>query len=123
VVVEHTGDNQQAEPNQGHAEKPKKRNRNSGGRRPGAGAPKGNLNGFKHGRRSRQLADVVMTFAANPKLRDTLVALANRAGLTQAKAEEIAARFLVNAIIKGVKIENPQQARAINDLLRKMADR
>jgi hypothetical protein len=101
----------------------KKRNSNWGGRRPGAGAPRGNLNGFKHGRRSRQLADAVMIFAANPKLRDTLVALANRAGLKQEKAEEIAARFLVNAIIKGVKIENPEQARAISNLLRKLAER
>ena len=95
----------------------KKRHPNWGGRRPGAGAPRGNLNGFKHGRRSRQLADAAMVLAANPRLRATLIALANRAGLKQAKAEEIAARFFVNAITRGIKIENPEQARAITDLI------
>lgn len=98
----------------------KKRNPNWGGRRPGAGAPKGNLNGFKHGGRSRQLAHAAMVMAANPRLRDNLVALANRAGLKQAKAEDVAARFFVNAITKGVKIENEEQARAITDLIREM---
>ena len=92
-----------------------------GGRRPGAGAPKGNLNGFKHGGRSRQLAQAAMVLAANPRTRETLIALARRAGLNQASAEVIAARFFVNAITKGVKIDNPEQARAITDLIREMA--
>ena len=94
-----------------------------GGRRPGAGAPKGNLNGFKHGRRSRQLAEAVMFFAANPTTRATLIALANRYRVKQGKTEDDAARFFVNAITKGIKIENEEQARAITDLLRAMAEK
>ena len=101
----------------------KKKRGNWGGRRPGAGAPKGNLNGFKHGRRSRQLAEVVMFVAANPTTRATLVALANRYQVKQGKVEDDVARFFVNAITKGVKIENPEQARAITDLIRAMAEK
>jgi hypothetical protein len=121
VAEDHTNDDQQPSRSRGETPKPTKRNPNWDGRRPGAGAPKGNLNGFKHGRRSRQLSEAVMIMAANPKLRDTLVALANRAGLKQAKAEDVAARFFVNAITKGIKIENPRQARAITDLIREMS--
>ena len=121
MAEEHTNENQQPQPTRRAASRRSKRKRGWGGRRPGAGAPKGNLNGFKHGRRSRQLAEAVAILAANPKVRDSLVALANRAGLKQAKAEDVGARFLVNAITKGVKIENAEQARAITDLLRNMA--
>ena len=51
-----------------------------GGRRPGAGAPKGNLNGLKHGLRSKQVSQLGLVFAANPKRvlsRDRLLELAN----------------------------------------------
>jgi hypothetical protein len=99
-----------------------KKGGNWGGRRPGAGAPKGNLNGFKHGRRSRRLADAVQVLVANPTIRATLEALASRAGLRQATAEEAAIRFFINGMTRGIKIDNPEQARAIADLLRKMAD-
>ena len=65
-----------------------------GGKRPGAGAPKGNLNALKSGRRSRQLKMVIQALVAaptvrrvmlqlaqqdirrNPRLRDTIAALA-----------------------------------------------
>jgi hypothetical protein len=97
---------------------PKKRHPNWGGRRRGAGAPRGNLNGFKHGRRSRQLAEAAAVLAANPITRRTLINIGNRAGQQQARAEEVAARFLINAMTRGVKIENPQQAQAITDVLR-----
>jgi hypothetical protein len=99
----------------------RKRSSNWGGRRRGAGAPKGNLNGFKHGRRSRQLAQAAAVLAANPGIRDTLIAIGNHAGKQQARADEVAARFLINAIARGVKIENPGQARAITDLLKALA--
>jgi hypothetical protein len=94
-----------------------------GGRRAGAGAPKGNLNGFKHGRRSRQLAEVVMFVAANPTTRATMISLANRYGVKQAKTEDDVARFFVNAITKGIKVENPEQARAVTALIRAMAEK
>jgi hypothetical protein len=101
----------------------KKRNPNWGGRRPGAGAPKGNLNGFKQGRRSRQLAEATMFLAANPTTRATLVALSNRYRVKQGKVEDDVARFFVNAITRGIKIENEEQARAITDLVRAMAQK
>ena len=97
--------------------------RSWGGKRAGAGAPKGNLNGFKHGRRSRQLAEAVMFFAGNPTTRATLISLANRYRVKQEKTEDVAARFFVNAINKGIKIENEEQARAIMGLLRAMAEK
>ena len=79
----------------------RKRKKKRGGRRPGAGAPKGNLNAFKHGRYSMQFAALGAVMASNPKLRDTLLALAERHGLKQAKAEEIGwdvlLRFLKHA--------------------------
>ena len=89
-----------------------------GGRRPGAGAPKGNLNGFKHGRRSRRLAETVMVLAANPTTREALVALARRNAQERQTAEEAAARWLVNAITRGIKIHSPDDARVLADLIR-----
>jgi len=47
-----------------------------GGPRPGAGAPRGNLNALKHGRRSTQFSQLGLLLAANPKIRDALLALA-----------------------------------------------
>ncbi|MFQ5933537.1 MAG: hypothetical protein ACE5KI_02720 [Dehalococcoidia bacterium] len=45
-----------------------------GGKRPGAGAPKGNLNRLKHGRNSRQLQILVDLVAEIPELRDMFLA-------------------------------------------------
>lgn len=42
------------------------RRRNWGGRRPGAGAPKGTLNALKHGRRSAQLLAIAEVLANDP---------------------------------------------------------
>jgi hypothetical protein len=64
-----------------------------------------------------------MFVAANPTTRATMIALANRYGVKQAKTEDDVARFFINAITKGIKIENPEQARAITDLIRAMADK
>ncbi len=38
-----------------------------GGRRPGAGAPKGNLNGLKHGRNSRRFQELANALAEPPE--------------------------------------------------------
>jgi hypothetical protein len=38
-----------------------------GGKRPGAGAPRGNLNGFKHGRNSQQHRQLVRLIARDPE--------------------------------------------------------
>lgn len=44
-----------------------------GGRRPGAGAPKGNLNALKNGSRSKQLRAVIIALLAIPQTRHVLL--------------------------------------------------
>lgn len=39
-----------------------------GGKRPGAGAPKGNLNGFKHGRNSKQHQKLLELISRDPEV-------------------------------------------------------
>ncbi len=99
----------------------RKKHTNWGGRRPGAGAPKGNLNGLKHGLRSKQVARLSQVWANNPELQATLIALAERQGLKQNKAEDIAARVFVK-LLQDFKIENQEQARALRALLRQLGE-
>ena len=49
-----------------------------GGKRPGAGAPKGNLNALKHGRHSAQLQQLAVTLALLPSVRDTFIKVDRR---------------------------------------------
>jgi hypothetical protein len=49
-----------------------------GGKRPGAGAPKGNLNALKSGRRSRQLKIVIQALVAAPSVRRVMLQLARQ---------------------------------------------
>lgn len=72
-----------------------------GGKRPGAGAPKGNLNALKHGRYSQQFAKVGALMAADPKLRAHLFDIADRVQLKQQKASEIALVFLAATYEQG----------------------
>ena len=65
-----------------------------GGRRPGAGAPPGNLNALKHGRRSAQFAQLGALLATLPEARQALLALARRHRLKQRRAEDVAALLL-----------------------------
>ncbi len=46
-----------------------------GGKRPGAGAPSGNLNAYKHGRYSLQAALFIQALLGNPKTRRLLIHL------------------------------------------------
>lgn len=62
-----------------------------GGKRPGAGAPRGNMNAMKHGAYSRQFAQVGALLAQDPTMRRTLLDLARRHGLKQQRANEVAA--------------------------------
>ncbi len=87
-----------------------------GGRRPGAGAPKGNLNGLKHGLHSKQLAALGLAFASNPKLQQALLTLASRQQYKQRKAERVAAQIFAAMLKRGVEIKTEQQRRALNDL-------
>ena len=86
-----------------------------GGRRPGAGAPRGNLNALKHGRRSRQLSQLGALLAANPATRAALLELAGRHAEKQFKAEEVAADILgrlfehAHDIARGVPSRGPFQ--------------
>ena len=49
-----------------------------GGKRPGAGAPKGNLNALKSGSRSRQLKIVIEALIAAPTVRGLMLRLAQQ---------------------------------------------
>jgi hypothetical protein len=49
-----------------------------GGKRPGAGAPKGNLNALKTGTRSRQLKIVIGALVAAPSVRRVMLQLARQ---------------------------------------------
>ena len=66
-----------------------------GGPRPGAGAPRGNLNALKHGRRSRQFAEIGALIAQAPAARDALLAMARQRQRHQEHAEETAAALIV----------------------------
>jgi hypothetical protein len=62
-----------------------------GGKRPGAGAPKGNMNALKNGAYSKQFAQIGALFASDPKIREALLALAHKHDLRRHKANEVAA--------------------------------
>ena len=65
-----------------------------GGRRPGAGAPRGNMNALKSGAYSRQFAELGRLLAADPKIRAVLLDVATRAGRKFKTANEEAAYLL-----------------------------
>jgi len=62
-----------------------------GGKRPGAGAPKGNLNALKHGLRSHQVRNLSLTLAQIPLFRSYLQRLARRRRQNNAAAIALAA--------------------------------
>ncbi|MDO8617130.1 MAG: hypothetical protein Q7T33_15580 [Dehalococcoidia bacterium] len=65
-----------------------------GGRRPGAGAPRGNLNALKHGLRSKQFAAVGALLAQDPGVRRALLDIGRRMEARRGKANEVAALLL-----------------------------
>jgi hypothetical protein len=65
-----------------------KRGNGWGGRRPGAGAPRGNTNALKHGRTSRRQAQLLEAALDIPQVRQTLIDFANRERRRRKKAEE-----------------------------------
>jgi len=81
-----------------------------GGKRPGAGAPKGNLNALKHGRHSAQLQQLAVTLALLPHVRDTFIKVARRRRRqhrTAAKAgHQLLAQFL-RACLAGLQDNQP----------------
>jgi hypothetical protein len=83
---------------------PKSRPRGRGGRRPGAGAPKGNLNALKHGRRSAQFAQFGIILAGNEKTRDAMLNFARRLDCKQQTAMVGAVEFHARIIEEARKI-------------------
>ena len=73
-----------------------------GGKRPGAGAPKGNLNALKHGERSRQFARIGKTIAASPRARALLLKYADRSDAQQRKADELAETVIKRVLSGGL---------------------
>jgi len=70
-----------------------------GGRRPGAGAPKGNLNALKHGRHSKQFAALGALVVTNPTVREALLAWGVRHDLKNQKIEDLAGHFFDRLMI------------------------
>jgi hypothetical protein len=81
-----------------------------GGRRPGAGAPKGNTNALKHGRTSRRKAQLLEGALDIPEVRQTLIDFANRERRRRKKAEEGYGVMMTRLLEKvaAVVIENDQ---------------
>ena len=69
-----------------------------GGRRPGAGAPAGNLNALKHGAHSSYIHALVQALAAHPTTREALIRLARRRRAQKREAER-AASLLLSALL------------------------
>jgi hypothetical protein len=65
-----------------------------GGKRPGAGARKGNMNALKTGAYSKQFALLGRLLASDPKIRTALLAIAARADRKFKSANEVAAFLL-----------------------------
>jgi hypothetical protein len=92
VVVDHFDENirQGASlPRQGAA--PRKR---------GPGAPLGNMNALKHGRNSRQFAELGTLLASDPVTRAALLNFKRRLGLKEQRAQEVAALLLTGVMEK-----------------------
>ena len=81
-----------------------------GGKRPGAGAPKGNLNALKHGRHSAQLQQLAVTLALLPSVRDTFIKVARRQRRqrrTAARAGHLLFTQLLRACLAGLQDNQP----------------
>lgn len=76
--------------------RPKPHNPGWGGRRPGAGAPRGNLNAIKHGRSSKLIQTAVDKLAADPELRAFLLLIARAA--TTGELPETTKRIITRAL-------------------------
>ena len=94
--------------------------RNWGGRRPGAGAPKGNMNGLKDGKYSERHRALVAIFASMPEVRDGLLAIAQRRRRQKRLAEAGASELLAGLLQRtGEIVLNPESnhVEANQDLL------
>jgi hypothetical protein len=79
-------------------DQPERKPSRRGGRRPGAGAPKGNLNALKHGANSQQLRDLAIALSLVPDTRKALVRLVRRHRHQQGRARTVATKLLTNLL-------------------------
>ena len=88
-----------------------------GGRRPGAGAPKGNLNALKHGRTSVAYNLMVAALAEIPEIREMFIAF-HRNQERRKRAARRTARDLFVRMIQGLPPqEDPEINQTIQTLL------
>ena len=71
-----------------------------GGRRPGAGAPKGNLNALKHGRFSRYQQAFIEALMQVPKAAEIMIAISKRQRAQTRRAEQGAAALMSELVRK-----------------------
>jgi len=71
-----------------------------GGRRPGAGAPKGNLNALKHGRYSRYQQAFIEALMQVPEARDLMIAISKRQRAQTRRAEQGGAALMSELLRK-----------------------
>jgi hypothetical protein len=72
---------------------------------------------MKHGRYSKQLATIGALFAYDPKLRDSLLALADRAGIKTERANDVAALWVSRLLARADEIsrgEHPLGLQGLN---------
>ena len=72
--------------------------RSWGGRRPGAGAPKGNFNGLKNGRHSKRLVAIAKGIAAVPEVKEILLEMNLQQRRQKRRAERLAYKTLLRFI-------------------------
>jgi len=86
-----------------------------GGKRPGAGAPAGNLNALKHGAHSTYIHALVQTLAAHPATREALIRLARRRRAQKREVERAAALLLstlLDKTLRSLRDNQTEEARA-----------
>ncbi len=87
-----------------------------GGPRPGAGAPRGNLNALRHGRNSRYHQQLLQLLAQIPQVRDTLIEIAKRRRRQQKQVESGAAALLAELLRRvGEIVLNPHNNQLENN--------
>lgn len=78
-----------------------------GGKRPGAGAPKGNINAVKTGRYSKRLRAVARALNSIPELRDFFLEFQRRQRRGNRKAARLAHQALLEFIASVPDANNP----------------
>jgi hypothetical protein len=87
----------------------RKRSPNWGGRRPGAGAPKGNLNAFRHGKNSRYHRQLAELLAQIPEAHEAMVRLARRRQKRERQVQTGASELMAQILQRiGEAVLNPE---------------